>query len=90
MTSGSFVKVTYSTYSICSKTPANSMLPSFKRASTHILRGFYSIATLIDIGINTASSCDGPSGTKHVGPSQDEPTCFVPDLVAGSASISLT
>ena len=30
-----------------------------------------------DIGINTASSCDGP-------------TCFVSELVAGSASISFT
>ena len=30
-----------------------------------------------DISINTASSCDGP-------------TCFVPKLVAGSASVSLT
>jgi hypothetical protein len=30
-----------------------------------------------DIGINTASSCDGP-------------VCFMPELVAGSASISLT
>jgi len=28
MTSDSFVKVTCSTYSVCSKTPANSMLPS--------------------------------------------------------------
>ena len=43
------------------------------QALTHILRAFYSA----DIGIATASSCDGR-------------TCFVPELVAGSASISLT
>ena len=45
----------------------------FEPALTHIRRAFYSA----DIGINIASSCDGP-------------TCFVPKLVAGSASISLT
>ncbi len=45
----------------------------FKADLTHILRAFYSA----DIGINTASSCDGP-------------TCFVSELVAGSASVSLT
>ena len=43
------------------------------QALTHVLRVFYSA----DIGIATASSCDGP-------------TCFVPELVAGSASVSLT
>ncbi len=42
----------------------------FEPALTHILNS-------ADIGINTASSCDGP-------------TCFVPELVAGSVSISLT
>jgi len=45
----------------------------FEAALIHILRAFYSA----NIGIDTASSCDGP-------------TCFVPKLVAGSASISLT
>ena len=41
--------------------------------STHILRASNSV----DIGINTASSCKGP-------------TCFVPELIAGIASVSMT
>ena len=45
----------------------------FRPAFTLILRACYSA----DIGINTASSCDGP-------------TLFVTEVVAGNASISLT
>ena len=50
----------------------------------HKHKGYHETFTVVkrqfgnaDIGINTASSCDGP-------------TCFVPELVAGSASIKLT
>ncbi len=58
----------------CAWTIACLCLPGrFEADLTHILRAFYSA----DIGINTASSCDGP-------------TCSVSELVAGSASISLT
>ena len=73
-TEHSFSAPVTSLYALClsGRIPACRLcLPG--QALTHILRVFYSA----DIGIATASSCDGP-------------TCFVPELVAGSASISLT